>query len=75
MLSARSRSELACYLLSQRPDIDPNVLTPISIVGPIEDVSMIIIESVKPSNCSIIQGISIDQCCEPGEFTGFQYCG
>ena len=60
---------LICHaFLSQRNGIDPNILTPITVPVPEFEVSMIVIETVKPQNCSIIQGIAIDQCCEPGNF-------
>ena len=53
-------------ILFQFDNLDPNVLTPITVQPPNAQVSMIVIETVKPQNCSIIQGIAIDQCCEKG---------
>ena len=55
-------------VLFQFENLDPNVLTPITVQPPNAQVSMIVIETVKPQNCSIIQGIAIDQCCEKGTY-------
>ena len=49
--------------------LNPDLLIPITVPVPDDAVSKIVIESVKPYNCSVIQNIEIDQCCEKGLHT------
>ena len=62
------------YHFLQFGPLDPAVTHTITIVeaGGIPDVTSIIIMVEKSSNCSIIEDISIDQCCELGEWCDFK---
>ena len=56
--------------LFQYPIATPNTLTVITMVevGGIPDVSTILVSIEKTTNCSVIQGIDIQQCCEECKF-------